>query len=140
MMHPFFADITGLEISGIICGMIFSGGAFIVALIALFRKSDTEISPQPLAVQIVEELHERFAGKREFKEHVEHNTARHAQIFKEIQRVEREVGIELNKITQQVASLSTETKLQSKQLDKLDETLEQMPGRIVVDIINSKKL
>lgn len=45
---------------------------------------------QPLAVKLVEELHEQFAGKKEFDELSKNNTERHAQIFSRIEKVERE--------------------------------------------------
>ncbi|NOS70069.1 MAG: hypothetical protein HOP33_09075 [Verrucomicrobia bacterium] len=52
-------------------------------------KKKTEISPQPLTVEIVKALHEQFADKQDFDEHVEHNTERHSQLFNRIDGVER---------------------------------------------------
>jgi hypothetical protein len=74
---------------GIITGFC-SVGALIVAIFALYRRTDSVISPQPLAIQLVEELHEQFAGKRAFDELARSNTERHGQIFAEIRRVEKE--------------------------------------------------
>lgn len=51
---------------------------------------DRQNITQPLTVEIAKHLHEQFADKTVFQEHVEHNTGRHAQLFKEIERVERE--------------------------------------------------
>lgn len=64
----------------------------------------TTLEPQPLAVEIVEELHEQFASKKEFDAQANGNTARHSQLFSQIDRVERELReasdrrfVELNK-------------------------------------------
>lgn len=89
-MTPIFAELSSFEVGGIIGSLVFSGATSIIMLIALVRHKTTEISPQPLAIQLVQELHEQFAGKDEFKELVQHNTERHAQLFKSIERVERE--------------------------------------------------
>jgi len=74
---------------GIITGFC-AVGALIVAIFALYRRTDSVISPQPLAIQLVEELHEQFAGKRAFDELARSNTERHGQIYAEIRRVEKE--------------------------------------------------
>lgn len=54
------------------------------------NKKTTQITPQPLTVEVVKALHEQFADKREVEEHVAHNTKRHGEIFASINRVERE--------------------------------------------------
>jgi hypothetical protein len=62
-----------------------------------FRQSKSTITNQPLTVEVVKTLHEQFADKRSFEDHVKGNTARHAQIFNEIDRVEREARTALEK-------------------------------------------
>lgn len=84
------AELTGLETAGIICSMIFGFVGMAAAAVALFKKQGTEISPQPLSVEIAKSLHDQFAGKEEFDALKSNNTARHNQIFNEISRVERE--------------------------------------------------
>lgn len=77
-------------------------GALVVAIIALNKKTETQISPQPLAVELVKELHEQFAGLEPFEKHVEHNTARHAQLFASVERVEREGRAHLEAATREI--------------------------------------
>jgi carboxylesterase type B len=85
-MTTFEQWMLGLGIVGAFC----SFSALIVAIFALHRKTDSVISPQPLAIQLVEELHEQFAGKQAFEDLARGNTERHGQIFAEIRRVEKE--------------------------------------------------
>lgn len=73
------------------------------------------ISPQPLAVELVEELHEQFASKRLFDDHVKNNTERHGQIFSRIDRVEREAREQMEK---RFTALNEERK---ETLEKLNE-------------------
>ena len=89
-MNIILASLTGLETAGVIGGLIFGGAGTIVAIIALFKKTDTEISPQPLHVEVVKALHDRFANKEDFEAHVAANTDRHAQIYRKIETVERD--------------------------------------------------
>jgi hypothetical protein len=103
---------------------------------ALDRHSGKSNVPQPLTVEIAKQMHEQFADKTVFQEHVEHNTGRHAQLFREIERVEREaraalevkfadLAIErresLEKLNEQfvfirehIASINTELKLRRR--------------------------
>jgi hypothetical protein len=90
ILHTLFAEMTGLERGGLICSIIFGGISILVAVVALFKKSGTVISPQPLAIEMVEELHQQFASLKTFEEHVEGNTARHGQLFARISQVERD--------------------------------------------------
>ena len=84
------ASLTGLETAGLIGGLVFGCAGTVVAILALFRKTDTEISPQPLHIEIDKALHERFANKDDFEAHVAANTDRHAQIYRKIETVERD--------------------------------------------------
>ena len=92
-----------------------------------------QISPQPLPVEVVKALHEQFADREEFKKHVAHNTDRHNQLFKSIDRVEiatrekmeqrfdalavdrqktmEKLGDEFVYIRESLASINTELKL-----------------------------
>jgi hypothetical protein len=71
-------------------------GALVVAIIALNKKSDAQISPQPLLVQIRKALHEEFAKKEEFDRHVTINTERHSQLFKLIEKAQETARTELH--------------------------------------------
>jgi len=50
------AQLTGLETAGIIGGLVFGGAGSLVALIAMLKKADVQVSPQPLNVEIVKSL------------------------------------------------------------------------------------
>ena len=89
-MFSILASLTGLETAGVIGGLVFGGAGSLVAVIALFKKTDTEVSPQPLNVEIVKALHDQFANKEEFAAHVASNTERHAQLFRKLEIVERD--------------------------------------------------
>jgi len=84
------ASLTGLETASLVGSLIFGGAGTAVAVVALFKKTDTKISPQPLNVEIVKALHERFANKDDFEAHVAANADRHAQIYRKIETVERD--------------------------------------------------
>lgn len=89
-MIPMLANLTGLESAGVVGGLVFGATGAIVAIVSLFKKTDTKISPQPLHVEMDRALHERFANKDDFEAHVAANTERHAQIYRRIETVERE--------------------------------------------------
>lgn len=59
-------------------------GSVIVALIALNRGSDTFISPQPLDVRVIEELHKQFALRADFIGHVKDNDKQRGIIHKRL--------------------------------------------------------
>lgn len=84
------ASLTALETAGLIGGLVFGGVGSLVAILALFKKTSTKVSPQPLNVEIVRALHEQFANKEDFEAHVAANTERHAQIFRKIENAERD--------------------------------------------------
>lgn len=107
------AWILGCTIIGAITGI----GALVVAIIAVRKKVDVQVTPQPLAVQMVQELHERFANKEDFEKHCQTNTSRHAQLFSAIDRVEEGARLMLDK---RMAALNTE---RAKTLDHLNKEL-----------------
>lgn len=88
--------LTSLETAGVIGGLVFGGLGSIVAVIALFKKSDAQISPQPLNVEIVTALHDQFASKADFDAHIASNTERHAQLFRKLDTVERDARAALH--------------------------------------------
>ena len=90
MSHILFAELTGLETTGLICALIFGGIGALVGVTSLFKKTETAIYPQPLSVEIVEEMTKQFAAKADFDRLVENNTDRHGQLFNRIDKVERE--------------------------------------------------
>ncbi len=96
MTHLIFAELSGLERGGLICAIIFGALSSVIALIALLKKQETVISPQPLAVTIVEEMHKRFASKEAFDSLSGSNTQRHAQLFNRIDQVEREARVAMD--------------------------------------------
>jgi len=86
----------------------------IIPLWIASHKSQTVISPQPLTVEIVKALHEQFADKQEFENHVEHNTERHGQLFNNINRVEREARESMER---KFTSLNDERRATVEKLD-----------------------
>jgi hypothetical protein len=99
---PLLAELTGLEIAGVIGGLVFGGAGSLVGVIALFKKTSTRISPQPLNVEIVKAMHERFARQEDLAALVAANSENHLQIFRRLETVEREaraaLGGEISKI------------------------------------------
>ena len=100
------------------------------------KPSNTEISPQPLIVAMEKE----FTTKREFENHVAHVQAEHDKIFSKIGGVERGANSSIeNKVevvrkdlvivSNQVASLSAETKGQNQQLARMDAKLDRIAER-----------
>jgi hypothetical protein len=59
------------------------------------KRRSTAIEPQPLAVEIARDLHEQFAGKRDFDELKAGNTRRHAELFQKIEAVEAAARLDL---------------------------------------------
>ena len=96
------AELTGLEIAGIVGGLVFGGAGSLVAVIALFKQTDTQVSPQPLNVEIVKALHDQFAQKEDFEAHVAGEKERQAQLLRKLESVERDarmaLGAEIAKI------------------------------------------
>lgn len=96
------AELTGLETAGIIGGLVFGGAGSLVAVIALFKQSDTQISPQPLNVEIVKALHDQFAKQDDFSAHLSRDKERQAQLQRKLELVERDartaLGAEIAKI------------------------------------------
>ena len=65
-------------------------------------------------MEIVKALHEQFADKQEFENHVEHNTERHGQLFNNINRVEREARESMER---KFTSLNDERRATVEKLD-----------------------
>jgi hypothetical protein len=61
-----FAELTGLESAGIIAAIVVGALSVIISTVALLKRSEVQVSPQPLTVEVVKALHEQFASKAEF--------------------------------------------------------------------------
>lgn len=83
--------------------------------------------PQPMNVEIVKALHDQFADKIIFEKHVSHNTGRHSEIFREIERVEREARIELER---KLAELNEERRRTLEKLNNRNERIMFALGKI----------
>ena len=83
-------------------------------IMAAAASKPTEIG-QPVTVKLVEEMHEQFADKEAFEALLGNNTERHAQLFKTIERVEREARLSL---TAEVAKINTD---RARTMEKLNE-------------------
>jgi hypothetical protein len=124
--------------------------AVVISVIALNKKQEVRVD-QPVSVTITEELHKIFAAKAMFEKHVSENREDHDKIFSKIGGVERGaktstdaqvevVRRDLVHVSNQVAGLQVETKLQNAQLSRMEKNLTDMPSKIVADIVNAKKL
>lgn len=109
------ADLTGLETAGVIGGLVFGGAGSLVAVIALFKKTDTQVSPQPLNVEIVKALHDQFAQKDDFEAHVAGDRERQAQLCRKLELVERDARTAL---AGEMAKLNSE---RQRTMEKLNE-------------------
>jgi hypothetical protein len=127
--------------------IIINAAIGIIALIALMKKTDVKVSPQPLEVKEAAS----FVHRHEFEKHIETNSQTHRDIFSKIGGVERgasgaiERQVEVVRkdlviVSNQVAGLKAQTDLQNKQLERIEKTVSDLPGKIVADIVNSKKL
>jgi len=127
------AQLSGLEIGSIICAIVFGASTIVLALISIFKKTETVISPQPLIVAMQKE----FASKHEFDVHVAHNHGVHDQIFSKIGGVERgaasslEMKVEVVRkdlihVGNQVSGLKAQTDLQNQQLARMDSKLDRL--------------
>jgi len=129
--------ILGCTIIGAICGI----GALVVAVISLNKKQETVISPQPLAITIVEEMHKRFASKEAFDELAKNNTARHSQLFSRIDQVEREARVEMErKFTELNDERRRTLENLNTKIDFLQKEIRDLPGKVVVDVLNAQKI
>lgn len=106
-MNPILAELTNFEISLGICTIVFGVVGMVIGVVSLLKKTDTVISPQPLAIKIVEEMHEMFASKKEFNELLKNNTERHGQLFNRITAVENSSRAELKHEMEKVDSNMT---------------------------------
>lgn len=128
-----FAELSGLEIGGVICSITFGAATLALALIAIFKRTETVISPQPLIVAMQKE----FATKSEFEAHVTHNHGVHENIFSKIGGVERGAAGALERqlevvrkdvviVSNQVSGIKAQTDLQNQQLARMDLKLDRI--------------
>ena len=113
----------------VILAAIAFGANSVLDLVSRMRGDNnkpTQIA-QPLAVELVEELHEQFAGKRIFEEHVKNNTERHGQIFKRIEKVEEDTR---NSIVREVAQINNERRQTLESLNRRNERMMFALGKI----------
>ena len=130
------AELTGLEVGGLICAIAFGGGSLIIAVIALNKKQEVRVE-QPVSVTISEELHKVFAAKDAFESHVAENKNDHEKMFSKIGGVERGAAASIEQrveivrrdlvaVGNQVAGIQSETKLQNQQLARMDAKLDRL--------------
>lgn len=107
----------------------------VVAVIVAFKKQKTEITSQPISVEVVKALHEQFADKGEFLKLKDHTTARHGQLFDSIDKLERAARAEL---LAQIAIIQSERQRSLEKLDQRNErymfALGKIAAKLNVDI------
>jgi hypothetical protein len=127
------ADATTWQTGTSIVQSVACIAAVIIALVALFRKTDTQVSPQPLIIAMEKE----FVPRRDFDTLAKDNSARHAELFSKIGGVERGANSSIeNKVEvvrrdlvvvgNQVSALQSETKNQNQQLARMDAKLDRL--------------
>jgi hypothetical protein len=142
-----FSEINTGEVWIVVCSVASAVISLLALLVIAFKKNEMQLSPQPLIVAMQKE----FATKHEFDSHVARNSEDHDKIFSKIGGVERgakttpdqQVEIvrkDLIMVGNQVAGLQAETKMQSTQLNRMEKTISDMPGKIVADLVNAKRL
>ena len=131
--------------------LIFTGAMALTAVVStFFKKTDVSVQ-QPVQVTITEELHKIFANKETVEKHFKENREDHDKIFAKIGGVERggrdavESKVETVRkdvviVSNQVSALKAQTDSQNHQLNRIERTVSEMPGKIVADIVNAKKL
>lgn len=145
MIHPLFAlfdpatdaalEKFSLTIGGVLAAVWYAKQIF-------FGDGKQRVKvDQPLAVTIVEEMHKRFAERSEFEKHVVSNTQRHAQLFNELDRIERAARDTLDRRMTDLNEDRRQTlaDLNSK-LEEMRKEISSMPSRIITDILNAQKL
>jgi hypothetical protein len=77
-------------------GCLLSLGAFVISIISVLRTQNIAVSPQPLAVRVMEELQDQFASKTEFlnfRTDCQKETAALREIIRiELPEMERRLG------------------------------------------------
>lgn len=143
-MTPMLADIS----PGEWLMLAVTVGLFIVALIGLLKKTDVNVSPQPLQI----ELQKQFADKHEFDKHVMQNKTDHDQIFSKIGGVDRgnskkledqiqilrserhadavETHRRINEMEKSVGGLESATELQNQSLAALQSDVKRILERL----------
>lgn len=80
-------------------------GALVVMVIALNRKVDTQISPQPLDVNLVEQ----FASRREFLDHVRDNDKQRAILHKRMDDCIKDYNEKFQQLPNEIVALLRNT-------------------------------
>lgn len=120
--------MTQFDVWMLVATLVMASGTALMAILMWAdrsRRADVAIAPQPLAVKIIEEIHERFAAKKEFVEHVKENSARHAQIFNRIDTVRDMAREELERRIDEVQLDRRRT------MEKLSETFTEIRADLV---------
>ena len=134
------AELSGLEIAGVICGMAFGAGALLISIVAVNKKQEVRVE-QPVNVTITEELHKVFASKETFETHVAENKREHDNFFAKLGGVERGAAANLagrfDKISEEltgqgkdIAGLKKETEMQNQTLASVQSDIKLILGRL----------
>ncbi|MDE2098219.1 MAG: hypothetical protein KGL39_13270 [Patescibacteria group bacterium] len=101
-MIPILAEISNDWILGCTIASTFCGVCGVaIALVALNKKTPIQVSPQPLAVEVVEELHKQFADKQDFEKFV-------ARTDSDINRVREILRVEIPQMERRITQAGDE--------------------------------
>lgn len=84
-------------------------GAFVVMLASLNKISRTQITPQPLDVRVIEELHRQFAAQDEFAEHVRDNDKQRGILHQRIDAAIADYNEKFQKLPNEIVALLRNT-------------------------------
>ncbi|MDE2104759.1 MAG: hypothetical protein KGL39_46410 [Patescibacteria group bacterium] len=96
-MTPILADALSWDQVGVIaavCGVV-------VGVITWLTRTTVKVEPQPLTVQIVEELADQFASKREFTAHVAENKKQHEIFFQRFRELENNHNVRIETLSKE---------------------------------------
>ena len=120
-MNPFFADISNAWMLG--CTIVMTVVCLASLAVTYFKKTDTQISPQPLIVAMEKE----FTTKNEFANHNADNRREHENIFARMGGIERGARTELQK---EIASIQHDRQRSLETLNRRNERVMFALGKI----------
>ena len=91
-------------------------GALIIAIIAVSRKQEVKVQ-QPISVEVIEQLHEQFASREGFEEHVRNTAEEFRRLRAENKHDREEIA---KKSSEQVAGV----------YDRIEDVRKELGGKI----------
>ena len=128
-MNMMLAELTGLEVGGLICAIAFGGGSLIIAVIALNKKQEVRVE-QPLNITITEELHKVFASKPEFEKHLIDFRDKHNEVWRTLRTENQRISDEVTATREAIAGLEATSEMQNQTLASVTTDIKTILGRL----------